>query len=82
MFTTLRRRALLLALAVTAFVMPLAMFVAHAPTGQDAAGGFLQAELSPSDVAMCLGASVMIFCVAFILAGTALSRRASKPKIN
>lgn len=82
MFTIIRRRALLLALGVTAFVMPLAMFVAHAPTGQDAAGRFRQAELSPSDVGMCLGASVMLFCVAFVFAGTALSRRAGKQKIN
>lgn len=73
------RPASLLALAVTAFALPLAGLVAHAPTSGDATLGFRQAELSSADIAAWLVAAATFFTLCFAVACAALARRAHRP---
>lgn len=76
------RTPFLISLAVTAFVTPLGMFIAHGPTGDDAAGGFRQAALTSADLVWCLAGAATIFCLSFVAASLALPRRAGQREKN
>jgi hypothetical protein len=67
------RGAFLLAGIATSIVGPLAMLVAYAPDGNDAAGGFDQARLTASDALIWMCAALAIFTASFVLATALLS---------
>jgi hypothetical protein len=57
--------ALLVAAIVTSIVAPLAMFVAYAPDGDEASGGFHQAQMTATSALAWAGIAAAIFVVTF-----------------